>query len=165
MELILLFTLTLISSTTGNLRNILLVKGKKLDKYIITGIDACIYGFLLQSLTKDKTFLGILVFCLGKVISVYFTDLIFDKTSKNIYLVHLYTDSVGEVETWLLENQISFSTSIDKFLNKDRNKITIHATRQQYNSMIEYLSGIGIDNPTLDITEVKVKGKIKERVK
>lgn len=39
----------------------------------------------------------------------------------------------------------------------------MHVTRQQYQKMLEYLKSVGIDNPTLDLTEVKVKGNIERR--
>ena len=87
---ILLFSLTLLSSTMGNVKNILLIKGNKTTQYIITCIDALIYAFLLKSITSDNTIYAIIAFVCGKGFSITLTDIIMSKISKTVYLAHLY---------------------------------------------------------------------------
>ena len=165
--LVILFILTLISSTTGNLKNILLVKGSKIQKYLITGLDSFIYAYLLKSISSGDGFISVIVFVLGKVLSIYFTDLIFNKTSNTVYKCNVFLNSfeASGLEVFLFANNISFSRVNETFLHSERVRVSVHVTRQQYNKMLEYLKSIGINEPTLDISEVTVKGKIANRVK
>ena len=108
---ILLFSLTLLSSTMGNVKNILLIKGNKTTQYIITCIDALIYAFLLKSITSDNTIYAIVAFVFGKGFSITCTDIIMSKISKTVYLAHLYErkDKTEEIVDYLTIKNISFT--------------------------------------------------------
>lgn len=164
---ILLFSLTLLSSTMGNVKNILLIKGNKTTQYIITCIDALIYAFLLKSITSDNTIYAILAFVCGKGFSITLTDIIMSKISKTVYLAHLY-EKKAETEKiidYLTVKNISFTIFEGDYVNGTRYMLTMHLNKQQVNDLKHYLSeDLKIQNITMDISEVKVTGHIEDKV-
>lgn len=164
---ILLFSLTLLSSTMGNVKNILLIKGNKTTQYIITCIDALIYVFLLKSITSDNTIYAILAFVCGKSFSITLTDIIMSKISKTVYLAHLY-EKKAETEKiidYLTVNNISFTIFEGDYINGTRYMLTMHLNKQQINDLKHFLSeDLKIQNITMDISEVKVSGHIEDKV-
>ena len=139
---ILLFSLTLLSSTMGNVKNILLIKGNKTTQYIITCIDALIYVFLLKSITSDNTIYAILAFVCGKSFSITLTDIIMSKISKTVYLAHLY-EKKAETEKiidYLTVNNISFTIFEGDYINGTRYMLTMHLNKQQTNDLRNFLS-------------------------
>lgn len=164
---ILLFSLTLLSSTMGNVKNILLIKGNKTTQYIITCIDALIYAFLLKSITSDNTMCAILAFVCGKGFSITLTDIIMSKISKAVYLAHLY-EKKAETEKiidYLTVKNISFTIFEGDYVNGTRYMLTMHLNKQQVNDLKHYLSeDLKIQNITMDISEVKVSGHIEDKV-
>lgn len=164
---ILLFSLTLLSSTMGNVKNILLIKGNKTTQYIITCIDALIYVFLLKSITSDNTIYAILAFVCGKSFSITLTDIIMSRISKTVYLAHLY-EKKAETEKiidYLTVNNISFTIFEGDYINGTRFMLTIHLNKQQINDLRNFLSkDLKIQNITMDISEVKVSGHIEDKV-
>lgn len=164
---VLLFSLTLLSSTMGNVKNILLIKGNKTTQYIITCIDALIYAFLLKSITSDNTIYAILAFVCGKGFSITLTDIIMSKISKTVYLAHLY-EKKAETEKiidYLTVKNISFTIFEGDYVNGTRYMLTMHLNKQQVNDLKHYLSeDLKIQNITMDISEVKVSGHIEDKV-
>ena len=164
---ILLFSLTLLSSTMGNVKNILLIKGNKTTQYIITCIDALIYVFLLKSITSDNTIYAILAFVCGKSFSITLTDIIMSKISKTVYLAHLY-EKKAETEKiidYLTVKNISFTIFEGDYVNGTRYMLTMHLNKQQINDLKHFLSeGLKIQNITMDVSEVKVSGHIEDKV-
>ena len=164
---ILLFSLTLLSSTMGNVKNILLIKGNKTTQYIITCIDALIYVFLLKSITSDNTIYAILAFVCGKSFSITLTDIIMSKISKTVYLAHLY-EKKAETEKiidYLTVKNISFTIFEGDYVNGTRYMLTMHLNKQQINDLKHFLSeDLKIQNITMDISEVKVSGHIESKV-
>lgn len=164
---ILLFSLTLLSSTMGNVKNILLIKGNKTTQYIITCIDALIYVFLLKSITSDNTIYAILAFVCGKSFSITLTDIIMSRISKTVYLAHLY-EKKAETEKiidYLTVNNISFTIFEGDYINGTRFMLTMHLNKQQINDLKHFLSeDLKIQNITMDISEVKVSGHIEDKV-
>lgn len=164
---ILLFSLTLLSSTMGNVKNILLIKGNKTTQYIITCIDALIYVFLLKSITSDNTIYAILAFVCGKSFSITLTDIIMSRISKTVYLAHLY-EKKAETEKiidYLTVKNISFTIFEGDYINGTRYMFTMHLNKQQVNDLRNFLSGdLNIQNITMDISEVKVSGHIEDKV-
>lgn len=164
---VLLFSLTLLSSTMGNVKNILLIKGNKTTQYIITCIDALIYAFLLKSITSDNTMYAILAFVCGKGFSITLTDIIMSKISKTVYLAHLY-EKKAETEKiidYLTVKNISFTIFEGDYVNGTRYMLTMHLNKQQVNDLKHYLSeDLKIQNITMDISEVKVSGHIEDKV-
>lgn len=164
---ILLFSLTLLSSTMGNVKNILLIKGNKTTQYIITCIDALIYVFLLKSITSDNTIYAILAFVCGKSFSITLTDIIMSRISKTVYLAHLY-EKKAETEKiidYLTVNNISFTIFEGGYINGTRFMLTMHLNKQQINDLRNFLSkDLKIQNITMDISEVKVSGHIEDKV-
>lgn len=164
---ILLFSLTLLSSTMGNVKNILLIKGNKTTQYIITCIDALIYAFLLKSITSDNTIYAVLAFVCGKGLSITLTDTIMSKISKTVYLAHLY-EKKAETEKiidYLTVKNISFTIFEGDYVNGTRYMFTMHLNKQQVNDLKHYLNeDLKIQNITMDISEVKVTGHIEDKV-
>lgn len=164
---ILLFSLTLLSSTMGNVKNILLIKGNKTTQYIITCIDALIYVFLLKSITSDNTIYAILAFVCGKSFSITLTDIIMSRISKTVYLAHLY-EKKAETEKiidYLTVKNISFTIFEGDYVNGTRYMLTMHLNKQQINDLKHFLSeGLKIQNITMDVSEVKVSGHIEDKV-
>lgn len=164
---ILLFSLTLLSSTMGNVKNILLIKGNKTTQYIITCIDALIYVFLLKSITSDNTIYAILAFVCGKSFSITLTDIIMSRISKTVYLAHLY-EKKAETEKiidYLTVNNISFTIFEGDYINGTRFMLTMHLNKQQVSDLKQFLSeDLKIQNITMDISEVKVSGHIEDKV-
>ena len=164
---ILLFSLTLLSSTMGNVKNILLIKGNKTTQYIITCIDALIYVFLLKSITSDNTIYAILAFVCGKSFSITLTDIIMSRISKTVYLAHLY-EKKAETEKiidYLTVKNISFTIFEGDYINGTRYMLTMHLNKQQINDLKHFLSeDLKIQNITMDISEVKVSGHIEDKV-
>lgn len=164
---ILLFSLTLLSSTMGNVKNILLIKGNKTTQYIITCIDALIYVFLLKSITSDNTIYAILAFVCGKSFSITLTDIIMSRISKTVYLAHLY-EKKAETEKiidYLTVKNISFTIFEGDYVNGTRYMLTMHLNKQQINDLKHFLSeDLKIQNITMDISEVKVSGHIEDKV-
>lgn len=164
---ILLFSLTLLSSTMGNVKNILLIKGNKTTQYIITCIDALIYAFLLKSITSDNTIYAIIAFVCGKGFSITLTDIIMSKISKTVYLAHLYErkDKTEKIVDYLTIKNISFTVFEGDYINGTRYMLTMHLNKQQVNDLRQYLSeDLKIQNITMDISEVKVTGHIEGKV-
>lgn len=164
---IILFSLTLLSSTMGNVKNILLIKGNKTTQYIITCIDALIYAFLLKSITSDNTIYAIIAFVCGKGFSITLTDIIMSKISKTVYLAHLYErkDKIEKIVDYLTIKNISFTVFEGDYINGTRYMLTMHLNKQQVNDLRQYLSeDLKIQNITMDISEVKVTGHIESKV-
>lgn len=164
---ILLFSLTLLSSTMGNVKNILLIKGNKTTQYIITCVDALIYVFLLKSITSDNTIYAILAFVCGKSFSITLTDIIMSRISKTVYLAHLY-EKKAETEKiidYLTVKNISFTIFEGDYVNGTRYMLTMHLNKQQVSNLKQFLSeDLKIQNITMDISEVKVSGHIEDKV-
>ena len=164
---LLLFSLTLLSSTMGNVKNILLIKGNKTTQYIITCIDALIYAFLLKSITSDNTIYAIIAFVLGKGISITMTDIIMSKISKTVYLAHLYEKKLEteKIVDYLTIKNISFTVFEGDYINGTRYMLTIHLNKQQIDKLKQYLrEELEIKNITMDVSEVKVSGHIEDKV-
>lgn len=164
---ILLFSLTLLSSTMGNVKNILLIKGNKTTQYIITCIDALIYVFLLKSITSDNTIYAILAFVCGKSFSITLTDIIMSRISKTVYLVHLYEKKkeTEKIIDYLTVKNISFTIFEGDYVNGTRCMLTMHLNKQQISDLKQFLSeDLKIQNITMDISEVKVSGHIEDKV-
>lgn len=164
---ILLFSLTLLSSTMGNVKNILLIKGNKTTQYIITCIDALIYVFLLKSITSDNTIYAILAFVCGKSFSITLTDIIMSKISKTVYLAHLYEKKkeTEKIIDYLTVENISFTIFEGDYVNGTRYMLTMHLNKQQVSDLKQFLSeDLKIQNITMDISEVKVSGHIEDKV-
>jgi len=163
--LFLLFILTLVSSTTANLRSVLLVKGDKVQTMVITAIDATVYAYLFKNLTRGDDIYSVLVYVLGKCLAVELSNILLSRTNKTVYKCNVYLNSyeASGLESFLFAQNISFSRVEETFLHSERIKVIMHVTRQQYQKMLEYLKSVGIDNPTLDLSEVKVKGNIERR--
>lgn len=163
--LFILFLLTACSATTGNLKSMYMIKGNAFQQYFTTAIDSVVYGLSVLFLVKGSDLVSILVFAFGKVCSVYFTRLIFSKTNKTVYKCNVYLSSIEAhgLELFLFNNNISFSRVNETFLHSERAKVSMHVTKDQYDKMLGYLKSIGIENPTLDMTEVRVKGNIERR--
>lgn len=164
---ILLFSLTLLSSTMGNVKNILLIKGNKTTQYIITCIDALIYAFLLKSITSDNTIYAIIAFVCGKGFSITLTDIIMSKISKTVYLAHLYErkDKTEEIVDYLTTKNISFTIFEGDYVNGTRYIFTMHLNKDQINELRNYLTDeLKIQNITMDVSEVKVSGHIESKV-
>lgn len=165
-EFILLFFLTTISALFGNMKNILLIKGSTRDKYIFNGLDALIFGMLFKSMASDNSILGVLVYVSGRLTAISLTELIVNKIYKVVYLINLFIeeDDYPKLESYLLENNISFTRYMGNFLDKQRFHLSIHIAKSDYSKFINDITfNLGIVNPTMDVSEVKVHGKIKER--
>ena len=164
---ILLFSLTLLSSTMGNVKNILLIKGNKTTQYIITCIDALIYAFLLKSITSDNTIYAVIAFVCGKGFSITLTDIIMSKISKTVYLAHLYErkDKTEEIVDYLTIKNISFTIFEGDYVNGTRYMFTMHLNKDQINELRNYLTDeLKVQNITMDVSEVKVSGHIESKV-
>ena len=164
---ILLFSLTLLSSTMGNVKNILLIKGNKTTQYIITCIDALIYVFLLKSITSDNTIYAILAFVCGKSFSITLTNIIMSRISKTVYLAHLYEKKAEteKIVDYLTIKNISFTVFEGDYINGTRYMLTIHLNKQQLDELKQYLhEELNIQHITMDVSEVKVSGHIESKV-
>ena len=89
-DFVLLFSLTVLSATLGNVKNILLIKGSKVAQIIVKGIDTLFYTFILKSVVSGDSGCSLFAFVLGKSIAILTTDLVMSKIGKTVYLAHLY---------------------------------------------------------------------------
>ena len=167
-DFILLFSLTVLSATLGNVKSILLIKGNKASQIIVTGIDTLFYTFILKSVVSgDSTIYSIIAFVLGKSIAILTTDLVMSKIGKTIYLAHLYEkkNESEKIVDYLTVKNISFTVFEGNYVNGTRYMFTMHLNKDQINELRDYLThDLKIQNITMDISEVKVSGHIKEKV-
>lgn len=160
-----LFVLTIISTVIGNLKTIYLVNGSKFAKYVTMALDSLIYMILLKSVVTDRTFTGVAIYVIGRTVAVYFTDLIIEKTYKETYVMNLYIrrEQIEVLESYFLDNNISFTLNDGIYLNKERLYFTIHLGKTHLKELLNFMRTKKI-NPTYDLTDVKTYGNIKTRI-
>lgn len=165
MYLLILFLLTVLSSLLGNLKQILLIKDNGYKKYLITLLDTLMFVYVIKSVVSTNTLETITSFVLGKMVSLLLTDIIMEKLGFKVYLVNLYVHENEEdkIKEYLYNENISFTAFKGDFMGQLRTNLSIHLNKKQLSNLQEKLSDMQI-NPTMDISEVKVLGKIKERV-
>lgn len=165
MYLLILFLLTVLSSLLGNLKQILLIKDNGYKKYLITLLDTLMFVYVIKSVISTNTLETITSFVLGKMVSLLLTDIIMEKLGFKVYLVNLYVHENEEdkIKEYLYNENISFTAFKGDFMGQLRINLSIHLNKKQLSNLQEKLSDMQI-NPTMDISEVKVLGKIKERV-
>lgn len=164
-DLFLLFLFTVITSVLGNVRTILMVKNEGRVKYLLTLVDTAIYAYLIGVLGRDNSPIGIAVFTTAKLLGLYITDFVTNKIDRKIYQINLYLkkENFESMKEYLVENNLSFTKFTGDFLGEERCMISMHTSKKQKASLLNKLSELGI-SPTMDISEVKVDGKISTRV-
>lgn len=142
-----------------------MIKGDGNLKYLFTIIDTAIYAYLVGQLGKNNTFLAILVYTVGKLSGLFLSDIVSDRIEKKIYQINLYLkeENLEQLQAYLVSENISFTKFEGDFLGQSRFLLSIHISRQQKASLLSKLKQLGI-NPTMDVSEVKVDGKIKKRI-
>lgn len=166
-DFVLLFSLTVLSATLGNVKNILLIKGSKVAQIIVTGIDTLFYTFILKSVVSGDSACSLFAFVLGKSIAILTTDLVMSKIGKTVYLAHLYEkkEDSEKIADYLTIKNISFTIFEGDYVNGTRYMFTLHLNKDQINELRDFMTNdLHIQNITMDISEVKVSGHIKDKV-
>ena len=168
-----LFVLTVCSSILGNLKNILIVKDDSWKKYIVTALDTIFFALIVGSISTS-TPRTVAVYTIGKLAGLGIADCIVRKTDSSIYLSNLYLDNkyLDSVSEYLFKEGISFTVFKGEFfipidnelISNERVSLSIHLNKKQMKDLKDKLTELGISEPTMDITVVKVSGNIVDRV-
>ncbi|PLS19611.1 hypothetical protein CVD28_04120 [Bacillus sp. M6-12] len=164
-QLIGLVLINAVSNTIGTLKTIFSTKRFIKPLYVVTFIDAIIFASIMKQLASGNGIYYILAFAVGKVIGVYFADLIECKMALGILEIDFFLNNkkkMIEISDTLREIGYSVNTSIT-FGNKGSKRYRIEVTmlRKEVPVLEAVLRKHNYENPTLSIKEVSnVKGKI-----
>lgn len=168
-----LFALTVCSSILGNLKNILIVKDDGWKKYLVTALDTIFFALIVGTISTS-TPRTVTVYTIGKLVGLGIADYIIKKTDSSIYLSNLYLDNkyLDSVSEYLFKGGISFTVFKgeffvpvdDELISNERVSLSIHLNKRQMKDLKSKLTELGISEPTMDITVVKVSGNIVDRV-
>lgn len=175
LDSIITFLLITFSTLIGLLKTLTLYNSNKFNKYFFMALDSLVYIYVLKKITVNNEFRIVLIYVVAKTFSILMLDLIEDKVLKKIYLINLFLgdEFLEPVKIWLFTNNISFTEikgnrikSVDeKPIYTERNMLYIHINRKQKEQLFNFLHEIGIINPTYDVSNISVGGKIANRLK
>lgn len=165
-DLSVLFGLVVFSSVLSNLKTISLNKETSAVRYFVVGFDALVWTFIISKLGKADNFYMMVTYVLGKLIALPISDFFVKRLYKTVYIISLYvgTEKCKEIEQFLFDSDFSYTKFNGNYKSKKQIMLSIQVNREQKNILIRKLSEIGIENPTMNISETKVYGKIKEKV-
>lgn len=165
MQLLGLVLINAVSNTFGTLKTIFSTKRFIKPLYLVTFVDAIIFATIMKQIASGNGVYYILAFALGKVIGVYFADVVEGKMALGILEVNFYLnnkDKMVAIADTLREIGYSVNTVV-AFGNQGvkRYRVEVTLLRKEVPVLEAVLSKHNYENPTLSIKEVaKVKGKI-----
>lgn len=163
--IVMLITKTM-SSCISKLKTISLINGNNFEKYGYNFLDSLTYAIFLKTMVSDNSLYGLIPYISGDMIGLWLSDIINERLNKKIYLINLYIEDnfIDIINNYLISNNISYNLIQSFFKEKERSYFKIHLNEFQKNNLIVFLKDIGIENPTYDLSEIKVHGKIKKRI-
>lgn len=164
-QLLGLVLINALSNTIGTLKTIFSTKRFVKPLYIVTFIDAIIFASIMKQLTSGNGLYYLLAFAIGKVIGVYFADIIETRMALGILEVDVYLNNKSKmiaIADTLREMGYSVNTAItfgNKGIKRYRMEVTL--LRKELPVLEAVFRKHHYETPTLSIKEVSnVKGKI-----
>jgi uncharacterized protein YebE (UPF0316 family) len=165
LQLVGLVLINAVSNTVGTLKTIFSTKRFIKPLYVVTFVDAIIFASIMKQLASGNGLYYILAFAIGKVIGVYFADILESKMALGILEVDFYLNNkqkMIDIADTLREIGYSVNTSV-MFGNKGikRYRIEVTMLRKEVPVLEVILRKHDYENPTLSVKEVRnVQGKI-----
>lgn len=164
LQLIGLVLINAISNTLGTL-TIFNTKRYMKPTYILTFLDAIIFATVMKQISSGDGIYFILAYAVGKLIGVYFADIIEKKMAFGILEIDFYLndkEKMIQIADFLRDMGYSVNTTFTYgYGGAKRYRIEVTMLRKELPILEEVLRKFDYNEPTLSIKEVsKVKGKI-----
>lgn len=167
LDLIVIFTLNIISSSMKVLNTMFISKKVMQPVYITMFIEACVFSYALKMITEGESFFFILVFAFGKVVGAYIANAIEDKIAIGILEVSLYVNGRKALKIADTLRNMGYSVTTMKgygFNGNPRFLLDIAIERKDFPLLKIFLANNGYDEATMVIRDLKgVSGKIKTK--
>jgi len=162
------FFITVSSQLVGTLRSIFVANKAGFMTYVTVALDALLYSFLVNALTK-QTYFTITLFVVGKLIGTALANFIESQIALGIYDIDIYVKShelQKDLQTSLLDSGISSTMNLGTITgNEVRWSNNIQIKRKDMKKFYGILGDLDINNPTMVIKPAKkVTGKISDRI-
>ena len=163
-ELSILLLITTISATLGTLKHIFINKKQLKPAYVVTFIDAIMYGTIMKQISSGNGVYFILTFAVGKLLGTGLGDLIENKLALGIIEVDLYVNHSENMKL-IADNLRELGYSVDtgiRYGYQGKKRYVVNATilRKELDKVKKVAQEHGYNEPTVRIREIsKVYGK------
>lgn len=163
-EILIMVLLGIGTNGLATLRTILVAKKAKKPVYVLTFIDAMLFGTVLKQIGVNGVISLVIAYAAGRVIGYFIGDMIEDKMALGNSEIEMSLNSfekMVEIADELRDQGFSVETySTYGYKGKRRYKIVITTQRKNLKTAISIVKKHGYDDPTLKIRDVqKLVGK------
>lgn len=164
LNLIIIFSLQVVSTAINTLKTIFITKGISKPAYLMTFIDAVIFVWTMKMALDGEGFIFLLVYALGKTLGAILGDFVEKKLAIGTLEVTISAkqDKAIPIADSLRELGYTVNTrNVHGFEGNERFEVWLIIKRNEINFVTSYLEKSGYVNLSMVINEVKtVTGKI-----
>lgn len=152
------------TNSLATLKTIFVSKKAKKPVYILTFIDALLFGTVLKQISTGEDIIFVIAYAVGRVLGYLIGDAIESKIALGNSEIEMSLNNfkkMVEIADGLREEGYSVETyNTYGYEGRKRYKIVITTQRKSVVSVIDRIKSYGYEEPTLKIREIqKVEGK------